>query len=115
MAKKNRKGQKQCPKCQAWVKGTRAKKCPECGYVFVAAKSKGAATKPAPAVVEAPATKPANTVTLEHVKAVATTIKDIGGFSRLSELLGVIKEVGGMKKFKDLMEAMSVEPEDVTF
>jgi uncharacterized Zn finger protein (UPF0148 family) len=104
MAKKTRRGQKQCPKCKTWVKGTRAKSCPKCGYAFVAAKSNGAAPKPAPVAVEQ---KPASTVTLEHVKAVAQTMKDIGGFNRLSELLGTIKEVGGMKKFKDLMEAMA--------
>ena len=113
VAKKSRKGQKQCPKCQAWVKGTRAKTCPECGYGFKVGKSNGAAAKPATAAVEVPATKPANTVTLEHVKAVAKTIKDIGGFGRLNELLGVVKEVGGLKKFKDLMEAMVVpEPDE---
>ena len=43
MAKRTRKGQKQCPKCDAWVKGTRAKKCPKCGYGFTAAKAKKAA------------------------------------------------------------------------
>ena len=47
------------------------------------------------------------TVTLEHVKAVALTVKALGGFVRLNELLGLIKEVGGVKKFKDLLEAMS--------
>jgi hypothetical protein len=93
------------------VKGTRAKNCPECGHNFKATKSNGAkavAPKPAPAAIEAPSVKPASTVTLEHVKAVAKTIKDIGGFVRLNELLSVVKEVGGLKKFKDLMEAMSV-------
>jgi hypothetical protein len=107
VAKKTRRGQKQCPKCQAWVKGTRAKNCPKCGYAF---KSNGAAVKPAPAAV--PAEKPASTVTLDHVKAVAKTVKTIGGFNRLNELLGVVKEVGGLKKFKDLMEAMSVPEAD---
>jgi hypothetical protein len=82
----------------------------------MAAKSNGAAPKPAPAAVEAPSVKPANTVTLEHVKAVATTIKTIGGFDRLNDLLGVVKEVGGVKKFKDLVEAMAVpEVDDIQF
>jgi len=35
-------------------------------------------------------------------------VKDIGGFGRLNDLLGVIKEVGGVKKFRDLMEALAV-------
>ena len=34
MAKKTRRGQKQCPKCNAWVKGTRAKTCSDCGHKF---------------------------------------------------------------------------------
>ena len=81
--------------------------CPKCGHASWA-KSNGAAPKPAPAAVEAPATKPANTVTLEQIKAVGQMVKTIGGFRRLHEMLGVIKEVGGVKKFKDLLEAMAV-------
>jgi hypothetical protein len=68
------------------------------------------AAAPEPVVTEKPAK---DTITLEHIKAVAKTVKDIGGFARLNELLGVIKEVGGMKKFRDLMEAMAV-PETTT-
>ena len=72
-----------------------------------------AATEPAVAPEPATVEKPTqDTITLEHVKAVAKTVKDIGGFARLNELLGVIKEVGGMKKFKDLMEAMAVPETD---
>ena len=52
------------------------------------------------------------TVSLEHVKAVALTIKTLGGSTRLNELLGLIKDVGGVKKFKDLLEAMSVPEVD---
>jgi hypothetical protein len=118
MAKKTRRGQKQCPKCQTWVKGTRAKTCPKCRYDFTAGKQNGKAVTAKPVAVPEPAAaeKPAkDMLTLEHVKAVATTAKAIGGFDRLSELLGVIKEVGGMKKFKDLMEAMSAEPDDIRF
>jgi hypothetical protein len=51
--------------------------------------------------------KAAATVTLEHVKAVALTVKTLGGSVRLYELLGLIKDVGGLKKFKDLLEAIS--------
>ena len=107
MAKKTRRGQKQCPKCNAWIKGTRAKTCHKCGHAFMAAKSNGAAPTPAvPAVVE----KPTNggTITLEQVKKVAQTIKTIGSLQRVTEVLEVIKESGGVKKFKDLLEAMSV-------
>jgi hypothetical protein len=120
MAKKTRRGQKQCRKCKTWVKGTRAKTCPKCSYEFMSAKHNGKAVTAKPVAVPEPVAekpaKPGDTLTLEHVKAVAKTVKDIGGFNRLSELLGTIKEVGGMKKFKDLMEAMVVpEADDIKF
>jgi hypothetical protein len=35
------------------------------------------------------------------------SVKVVGGFDRLNELLGLVREVGGLKKFKDLLEAMS--------
>ncbi len=100
MAKKSRLGQKQCPKCDAWFKGTRAKACPKCGYKF---RAKQKAVAPTPA---APVEKAANTVTVEQVRAVAQTIKAIGGFERLDGLLGLIREVGGLRRFKDLLDAM---------
>jgi hypothetical protein len=59
-----------------------------------------------------PTTKAATTVSLEHVKAVALTVKNHGGSIRLYELLDLVKEVGGLKKFKDLLEAISGTPED---
>ena len=71
-----------------------------------AVKKQAAVEAVAPAVVEKP-TKAADTVTLEHVKAVALTVKALGGSVRLYELLGLIKEVGCLKKFKDLLEAIS--------
>jgi hypothetical protein len=52
------------------------------------------------------------TVTLEQVKAVALTVKTLGGSVRLYGLLALIKEVGGLKKFKDLLDAMSVPEEE---
>jgi hypothetical protein len=104
MAKRTRRGQKQCPQCNAWVKGTRAKTCPKCEYQF-----NGKRKAPAPKLVAARTEKKAgDTVTLEHVKAVAQTVKAMGGFGRLNDLLGVIREVGGLRRFKDLSEAMSV-------
>ncbi|MGA2062595.1 MAG: hypothetical protein ABSG67_19100 [Thermoguttaceae bacterium] len=66
---------------------------------------KKAAKQKAPEPV-APVAKAANTVTVEQVKAVAQTIKAIGGFERLNELLGLIREVGGLRRFKDLLDAM---------
>ena len=78
--------------------------------------AKKAAKKPAAAVAAAPAVveKPTNggTITLEQVKKVACTIKTLGGFQRVTEVLEVIKELGGVKKFKDLAEAMSVPATD---
>ena len=77
-----------------------------------AAKKQAAVEVAAPAAVE----KPTNTVMLEHVKAVALTVKALGGSVRLYELLGLIKEVGGVKKFKDLLEAMTgIEEDTVLF
>ncbi len=67
-----------------------------------------AATEPA----AAPAEKKADTIALEHVRAVARTVQAMGGFDKLNELLSVIKEVGGMKKFKDLLDAMAGPKED---
>lgn len=74
------------------------------------------AATPAPAaapaaVAEKPA-KPGDTITLEQIRKVAQTVKTIGGFDRLHEMLAVIKEVGGVKKFKDLLEAMAATEKD---
>jgi arginine repressor len=57
--------------------------------------------------------KAGDTVTLEQIRAVTQTVKVVGGFAHLNELLGLIKEVGGVKKFKDLLEAMSPPETDV--
>ena len=51
--------------------------------------------------------KASPTVTLEQVKAVAITVKALGGYVQVNNLLATIKEVGGTKKFKDLLEAMA--------
>jgi hypothetical protein len=76
------------------------------------AKKQVAVEAAAPAAVEQP-TKAVVTVTLEHVKAVALTVKTLGGSTRLYELLALIKDVGGLKKFKDLLEAISGTETDV--
>ena len=74
-----------------------------------AAKKKEVAVE-APVVTEK---KPADTITLEQVRKVAQTIKTLGGYQRMTEVLAVIKELGGVKKFKDLAEAMTVTEPDV--
>ena len=110
---KSRQGQKQCPECNAWVKGTRTKECPKCHHQFngkkkAAPASKAPAPKPEPAqvVVEKP-TKVADAVTIAQVRAVAELVAVVGGFGRCHELLGVVREVGGLKRMKDLLEALA--------
>ena len=77
------------------------------------------AAKPAAAVAPAAVDKPVTnggTITLEQVKKVAHTVKAMGGFQRMTEVLDVIKASGGVKKFKDLAEAMTVTgTDDVRF
>ena len=113
MAKKTRRfGQKLCPSCNKWIKGTQWKACPHCGHEFQPKAAKAVpAAKPAakPAVVvEVPApAKPNGTITLEQIKKVAATVNALGGFQKMTEVLEVIKEAGGVKKFRDLAEAMS--------
>jgi arginine repressor len=70
-----------------------------------AVKQKAAVEVAAPAAVEK-TTKAGDTITLDQVKKVAQTIKAIGGFGPLNELLGLIREVGGLRRFKDLLDAM---------
>ena len=72
-----------------------------------APKAAPATASPAVVAVTEKPTKPADTITLDHVKKVAQTVKAIGGFPRVLEVLDVIKELGGVKKFKDLAEAMT--------
>ena len=116
MAKKMKPGQKRCPSCGASVKGPRTKACPKCGHEFNGkpqnvASPKAAPATAVPAVVEKPATN-GGTITLDHVKKVAQTIKTIGGIQRVTEVLDVIKELGGVKKFKELAEAISATSMD---
>ena len=107
MAKRTRKGQKQCPKCDAWVKGTRAKKCPKCGYGFTAAKAKKAARQTVTASSRSPDQG-------RHCRYLGS---DQGGrrdgendwrFSSPARDACCTKEVGGPKKFKDLLDAIAV-------
>jgi hypothetical protein len=78
-------------------------------------KQQAAVAVAAPAVVEKPM-KTGDTITLEQIKKTAKTIKAMGGFQRVTEVLEAIKELGGVKKFKDLVEAMSsTETDDIPF
>ena len=108
MAKRSRLGQKQCPECQVWVKGTRTKECPKCSHQFNGKKKAAPAPKPEPAkaVTEKP-TKGGDVITIAQVRAVAELVTVVGGFDRCHELLGVIREVGGLKRMKDLLEALA--------
>jgi hypothetical protein len=108
MAKRSRLGQKQCPECKVWVKGTRTKECPKCSHQFNGKKKAAPALKPEPTkvVVEKP-TKVGDTITIAQVRAVAELVTVVGSFDRCHELLGVIREVGGLKRMKDLLEAIS--------
>jgi hypothetical protein len=78
-------------------------------------KKKAAKKEAAPVEATSVAAKPATnggTITLDQVKKVAQTIKTLGGYQRVTEVLDVIKESGGVKKFRDLAEAISVTPSD---
>jgi len=68
------------------------------------------ASTPARTAVE----KAANggTITLEQIRKVAQTVKAMGGYQQMTEVLAVIKEAGGPKKFKELAEAMTVTEAD---
>ncbi len=77
------------------------------GNATKAAKKPATAAAAAPAVVEKPTTN-GGTITLVQIKLVAATIRTLGGYQRVMEVLDVIKELGGVKKFRELAEAMSV-------
>jgi hypothetical protein len=108
MAKKSRMGQKQCPSCNAWVKGTRTQVCPKCSHQFNGKKKAAPAPKPGPVkvVVEKP-TRAGDAITIAQVRAVAELVTLVGGFDRCHELLGVVREVGGLKRMRDLLEALA--------
>jgi hypothetical protein len=107
VAKTTRQGQKKCPGCGKWIKGTRTRVCPKCSYEFNGKPSKKAPV-PAPAhVAEAKPAKVGDAITIGQVKAVAELVASLGGFDRCHELLGVIREVGGLKRMKDLLEALA--------
>ncbi len=108
MAKKSRLGQKQCPECKAWIKGTRTQVCPKCDHQFNSKKKAAPAPKPEPAkAVAAKPTRVGDTITIAQVKTVAELVTLVGGFDRCHELLTVIRDVGGLKRMKDLLDALA--------
>ena len=52
--------------------------------------------------------KPGDTITLDQIRKVAQTIRKVGGYQEMTEVLEVIKELGGVEKFKKLVEAMTM-------
>ena len=90
MAKRSRLGQKQCPECGKWIKGTRTRVCPKCSHEFNGKPKKAPAPKPAKAVVERreKPTKVGDVITIAQVRAVAELVTLVGGFDRCHELLG---------------------------
>ncbi len=106
MAKRSRQGQKQCPECNVWIKGTRTQVCPKCDHKFNGKKKAAPTPEPMAAVAEKP-TKAGDTITIAQVRAVAELVAVVGGFDRCHELLGVIRDVGGLKRMKDLLEALA--------
>ena len=106
MAKRTRLGQKRCPECDKWVKGTRTKVCPKCDYQFNGKQKAAPAPKPTKVVADKPA-KAGDVITITQVRAVAELVTLVGGFDRCHELLTVIRDVGGLRRMKDLLGALS--------
>jgi hypothetical protein len=107
MAKTTRLGQKKCPGCGKWVKGTRTRVCPKCSYEFNGKPSKKAVAAEPAKVTETKPAKAGDAITIAQVKGVAELVTSVGGFGRCHELLGAIRDVGGMKRMKDLLEALA--------
>jgi hypothetical protein len=106
VAKRSRLGQKQCPECRKWIKGTRTRVCPKCDHQFNGRQKAAPAPEPAKAVVNKP-TKVGDVITIAQVRGVAELVTAVGGFDRCHEWLGVIHNVGGLRRMKDLLEALA--------
>ena len=76
-----------------------------------AASQTAAQPSAAPKIPEKHA-EPTGTITLEHIKAVSQSVKAMGGFGRLNELVSLIREVGGLRRFKDLVDAITITEAD---
>jgi len=109
--KMRRLGQKQCPKCEKWIKGPRTRVCPQCSHEFEA-KPVSAPAAPEPVLAAAvTAEKPVKNgegISIQQIKAVGEMVKSVGGFGRFREMLDTIRAVGGLKKLRDLLEAMEI-------
>jgi hypothetical protein len=79
-----------------------------------AAKAQANGQEKRPEMVAAAPATPRNSdaLSIYHVKKVAQTVRDLGGFSCTKEMLSVISEVGGLKRFRDLLDAMDVTATD---
>jgi hypothetical protein len=106
VAKMSRLGQKKCPGCGIWIKGTRTRVCPKCDHQFNGKHKAAPAPEPAKAVVNKP-TKAGDVITIAQVRDVAQLVTLVGSFDRCHELLTVIHDVGGLRRMKDLLEALS--------
>ena len=97
---RTRRGQKQCSKCGAWVKGTQYQdfyRNPVSSSMAEKLAAPAPNPEPAKVVAEKP-TRAGETITIAQVRAVAQTVTLIGGFDRCHELLGVIRDVGGLRR-----------------
>jgi hypothetical protein len=106
VAKMSRLGQKKCPGCGKWIKGTRTRVCPKCDHQFNGKQKAAPKPEPTKAVVNKP-TKAGDVITIAQVRDVAQLVTLVGSFDRCHELLTVIHDVGGLRRMKDLLEALS--------
>lgn len=106
MAKRSRLGQKQCPSCGKWIKGTRTRVCPKCSYEFSPPPKPVRVSEAPEAVVEKPL-KAGDLIAITQLRAVADLVNSVGGFERCHEMLDVIQDVGGMRRMKNVLEAMA--------
>ncbi len=111
-AKKTRRlGQKQCPKCEKWIRGPRTRVCPRCSHEFQPKPVKAPAAPEPVAAAAVTTEKPVRNgdgITIEQIKAVGEMVRIVGGFSRFREMLDTIRAVGGLKRLQGLLDAMAV-------
>ena len=92
MAKKKRRvPQKKCPKCGAMVH-VRTRKCPECGRELEYARKPASALRARGSAASSPRKDRAGSKIskgpLAAVEDAVATIRDLGGFEKVKELLG---------------------------
>ena len=109
--KMRRLGQKQCPKCEKWIKGTRSRVCPYCSYEFQPKPVEAPAAPEPVAAAVVTAEKPvrnADGISIDQIKAVGEMVRSVGGFGCFREMLDTIRAVGGLKRLRNLLEAMEI-------